>query len=157
MMTPAARRQLTRPVEPGAQSREVRQARLLSLLGSRAPESEVAARALATVSDATLDGWLASLERYQSACGCKSGAAVGLLALALWPVWALRRQRMSTVQGAAVGLGFWAGAGVGGAVVGKLGGLAVAAAARRSLIRRIVTGWGAEVQGPPARASSQSS
>lgn len=132
----------TEPAAPeagqaSAQSRAARQARLVSLLGSRAPRPEAAARALTTVSDTALDGWLASLERYQSACGCKSGAALGLLALTVWPAVARRRRPVSTVPEAAAGLGLWAAAGVIGALAGKLAGLAVAGAARRSLIRLI--------------------
>lgn len=135
-------------------SRTAREARLLALLGTRAA-SQDETRAIASVDDITLDRWLASLERYEGACGCKSGAALSLLTLVFWPLVALRRRRVSTVRGAVGALGNWAGAVLAGALAGKLGGLAVAAVARRSLIRRITANLGDELRSEHRRERGQ--
>jgi hypothetical protein len=84
-------------------SRAAKQARLLSLAGLRGPQDGIPA--LASVSDATLDRWLAWMERYEKACGCESGAALGLLTLIFWPLVGLRRLWRRWCRGVTIVMG----------------------------------------------------
>jgi hypothetical protein len=118
-------------------SRAVTEARLIALLGRDAPPVQEARDAWADVPDAELDSWLSMLARYEQACGCKSGATSAMLVLALWPAFGPRRRSVSNLRDAGAALAAWGGATVTGAVAGKVGGLAVSAAARKRLLRRI--------------------
>ncbi|MGZ4560995.1 MAG: hypothetical protein ACXV5Q_07990 [Frankiaceae bacterium] len=132
----APRPAVDRPPQPNL-SRAAREARLIALLGRDAHPAQAARAALTGVSDAELDRWISVLARYQHACGCKSGAASAMLVLVLWPAVGLRQRSVSSARGAGAALVVWAGATVTGAAAGKIGGLAVSAAARRLLLRRI--------------------
>jgi hypothetical protein len=70
-------------------------------------------------------------------CGCKSGAAMALIALAGWPAWRAAAGLPTSVIGIAEAVLAWAGVVMCAAIAGKLAGIAVGRARHRRLLRRL--------------------
>jgi hypothetical protein len=89
------------------------------------------------VSDEHVDELRRQVARTAKPCGCKSGAAMVLVALVGWPAWRAAAGLPDSVGGIAEALLAWAGVTVCAALAGKLAGIAVGRARHRRLVRRL--------------------
>src|SRR4051794_10701538 len=97
--------------------------------------------------------WLEELNRYQSACGCDTGAIGCVAASVMVVVWQLSTMTTLTLGRGLFALAALTGAAVAGGVLGKMYGLARA----RSRFRRVTARLLAQQQGsvPPPTAGDR--
>lgn len=85
--------------------------------------------------------WRQRLERTAHPCGCKSGAALSLLALVAWPLWRATSAQPHTLLAVGVAVVLYPVVVVAAGLVGKVAGIAVGRLrhrrARRQLTRRV--------------------
>jgi hypothetical protein len=85
-----------------------------------APNSE-----LDRLAPAEADRWRSRLQRTARPCGCKSGAALALAALVVWPVWTFMSGPPQTAFGVGLATVTYAFLVVISGVVGKVAGIVV--------------------------------
>jgi hypothetical protein len=103
----------------------------------RVTESPQAVPELAGLAPAEASEWVRRLERTAKPCGCKSGAALMLVAVVSWPAWVIASGIPRSPAGIAEALAAYFGLVAGSAVVGKLAGILAGRVRHRRLQRRL--------------------